>query len=127
MRRFVLAGIATCLWGLSGAFGALAAPTVTLKERLTGFQAGAHRGGMLQLWTAGDTLPSFAEAQRDAVDVLEMDLWTSQDGVVFVYHDLELDQKTNCRGRVEDNPAQPRYIQTVWGLGYVFVPDGAHQ
>ena len=25
---------------------------------------------------------------------------------------------------IEDDPANPRYIQTVWGLGYVFVPDG---
>ena len=24
---------------------------------------------------------------------------------------------------VEDDPAKPRYIQTVWGFGYVFVPD----
>ena len=24
---------------------------------------------------------------------------------------------------VEPDPAKPRYIQTVWGLGYVFVPD----
>jgi two-component system phosphate regulon response regulator OmpR len=26
---------------------------------------------------------------------------------------------------IEPDPAQPRYIQTVWGVGYVFVPDGA--
>jgi two-component system, OmpR family, phosphate regulon response regulator OmpR len=26
---------------------------------------------------------------------------------------------------LEPDPAQPRYIQTVWGVGYVFVPDGA--
>ncbi|MCU6370240.1 transcriptional regulator, partial [Enterobacter quasiroggenkampii] len=26
---------------------------------------------------------------------------------------------------IEDNPARARYIQTVWGVGYVFVPDGA--
>ena len=25
---------------------------------------------------------------------------------------------------LEQDPAQPRYLQTVWGLGYVFVPDG---
>jgi two-component system phosphate regulon response regulator OmpR len=25
---------------------------------------------------------------------------------------------------IEPDPAQPRYIQTVWGVGYVFVPDG---
>jgi two-component system phosphate regulon response regulator OmpR len=24
---------------------------------------------------------------------------------------------------VESNPAKPQYIQTVWGYGYVFVPD----
>ncbi|MBZ3655926.1 hypothetical protein JS565_15745 [Salmonella enterica subsp. enterica serovar Senftenberg] len=26
---------------------------------------------------------------------------------------------------VEEDPAHPRYIQTVWGTGYVFVPDGS--
>jgi two-component system phosphate regulon response regulator OmpR len=25
---------------------------------------------------------------------------------------------------LEVDPAKPRYIQTVWGLGYVFVPEG---
>ena len=25
---------------------------------------------------------------------------------------------------IEEDPTHPRYIQTVWGLGYVFVPDG---
>ena len=25
----------------------------------------------------------------------------------------------------EPDPSKPRYIQTVWGVGYVFVPDGA--
>jgi two-component system, OmpR family, phosphate regulon response regulator OmpR len=26
-----------------------------------------------------------------------------------------------------EDPANPRYIQTVWGRGYVFIPDGAKQ
>ena len=26
---------------------------------------------------------------------------------------------------LESDPSKPRYIQTVWGLGYVFVPDEA--
>jgi len=26
---------------------------------------------------------------------------------------------------VELDPANPRYIQTVWGFGYVYVPDDA--
>jgi two-component system phosphate regulon response regulator OmpR len=28
------------------------------------------------------------------------------------------------RRLIEDDPAHPRYLQTVWGIGYVFVPDG---
>ena len=27
------------------------------------------------------------------------------------------------RRLIEDDPAHPRYLQTVWGVGYVFVPD----
>lgn len=34
-------------------------------------------------------------------------------------------QVSRLRRMLEDDPAHPRYIQTVWGLGYVFVPDGA--
>ena len=33
-------------------------------------------------------------------------------------------QISRLRKLIETDPAQPRYIQTVWGLGYVFVPDG---
>jgi two-component system phosphate regulon response regulator OmpR len=32
-------------------------------------------------------------------------------------------QVSRLRKLVEDDPATPRYIQTVWGFGYVFVPD----
>ena len=28
------------------------------------------------------------------------------------------------RRLLEVDPAHPRYLQTVWGVGYVFVPDG---
>lgn len=34
-------------------------------------------------------------------------------------------QVSRLRRLIEKDPANPRYIQTVWGLGYVFVPDGA--
>ena len=37
----------------------------------------------------------------------------------------KLAQISRLRKMVEPDPAQPRYIQTVWGVGYVFVPDGA--
>ncbi|MEW9797714.1 osmolarity response regulator transcription factor OmpR [Alteromonas sp. CYL-A6] len=33
-------------------------------------------------------------------------------------------QVSRLRRMLEKDPANPRYIQTVWGLGYVFVPDG---
>ncbi|GAC07786.1 two-component system response regulator OmpR [Paraglaciecola chathamensis] len=33
-------------------------------------------------------------------------------------------QVSRLRRMLEEDPASPRYIQTVWGLGYVFVPDG---
>jgi two-component system phosphate regulon response regulator OmpR len=33
-------------------------------------------------------------------------------------------QVSRLRKLVEQNPSQPAYIQTVWGFGYVFVPDG---
>jgi len=36
-------------------------------------------------------------------------------------------QISRLRKLVEDDPAKPRYLQTVWGFGYVFVPDGKPQ
>jgi two-component system phosphate regulon response regulator OmpR len=44
----------------------------------------------------------------------------------FEPFDRSLDvQISRLRKLIEPDPAQPRYIQTVWGVGYVFVPDGA--
>ena len=36
-------------------------------------------------------------------------------------------QVSRLRKMLEEDPKEPRYIQTVWGYGYVFVPDGAPQ
>lgn len=33
-------------------------------------------------------------------------------------------QVSRLRRLVEKDPAHPRYLQTMWGFGYVFVPDG---
>ena len=33
-------------------------------------------------------------------------------------------QVSRLRRLIEEDPANPRYIQTVWGVGYVFIPDG---
>jgi DNA-binding response OmpR family regulator len=34
---------------------------------------------------------------------------------------------SRLRRLIETDPAKPRYLQTVWGAGYVFVPDQAAQ
>src|SRR6187431_1842978 len=47
-------------------------------------------------------------------------------GREFEPFDRSLDvQVSRLRKLVEIDAAAPRYIQTVWGVGYVFVPDGA--
>jgi two-component system phosphate regulon response regulator OmpR len=39
--------------------------------------------------------------------------------------DRSLDvQISRLRKLIEPDPSKPKYIQTVWGLGYVFIPDG---
>jgi len=48
-------------------------------------------------------------------------------GREFEPFDRSLDvQISRLRKMLEPDPAQPRYIQTVWGVGYVFVPDGVN-
>jgi two-component system phosphate regulon response regulator OmpR len=40
-------------------------------------------------------------------------------------YDRSLDvQVSRLRKLIETDPQNPRYIQTVWGVGYVFIPDG---
>ena len=46
-------------------------------------------------------------------------------GREFEPFDRSLDvQVSRLRKLIEEDAAAPRYIQTVWGVGYVFVPDG---
>jgi two-component system phosphate regulon response regulator OmpR len=46
-------------------------------------------------------------------------------GREFEPFDRSLDvQISRLRKLIEADAAAPRYIQTVWGVGYVFVPDG---
>ena len=46
-------------------------------------------------------------------------------GREFEPFDRSLDvQVSRLRKLIEEDAASPRYIQTVWGVGYVFVPDG---
>lgn len=46
-------------------------------------------------------------------------------GREYEVFDRSLDvQISRLRKLIEPDPSVPRYIQTVWGLGYVFIPDG---
>ena len=46
-------------------------------------------------------------------------------GREFGAFDRSIDvQVSRLRKLVEADPAKPAYIQTVWGFGYVFIPDG---
>jgi two-component system phosphate regulon response regulator OmpR len=46
-------------------------------------------------------------------------------GREYEVFDRSLDvQISRLRKIVEQDPTRPQYIQTVWGLGYVFVPEG---
>ncbi len=47
-------------------------------------------------------------------------------GREFEPFDRSLDvQVSRLRKLIEEDAASPRYLQTVWGVGYVFVPDGS--
>jgi two-component system phosphate regulon response regulator OmpR len=48
----------------------------------------------------------------------------SRDKLAQLARSLDV-QISRLRKMIEPDPTQPRYIQTVWGVGYVFVPDGA--
>ena len=48
-------------------------------------------------------------------------------GREFGAFDRSIDvQVSRLRKLVESDPAKPAFIQTVWGFGYVFIPDGKH-
>lgn len=70
-----------------------------------------------------DLLRVLAERPRQPLDrdqLLDLTRGRSYDAI-----DRSIDvQISRLRRLLEADPKQPRYIQTVWGMGYVFVPDG---
>ena len=64
---------------------------------------------------------------RSVVEALRM-LMELARGREYEVFDRSIDvQVSRLRKLVERDPGHPAYIQTVWGFGYVFVPDGAPQ
>ena len=46
-------------------------------------------------------------------------------GREYEVFDRSLDvQVSRLRKLIEPDPSKPRFLQTVWGLGYIFIPDG---
>ena len=80
----------------------------------------AHRGG--RGLAPENTLAAFAHASALGVDVLEMDLRQSRDGVPVILHDRSVDRTTDGQGRTDSlTLAQLQALDA----GYRFSPDGA--
>lgn len=71
-----------------------------LRERLKGPVAAAHQGGLFG--ATPNTIRAFEDARLAGIDVVEMDLHASADGVAVVYHDDDLSRWTECRGHVRE-------------------------
>jgi glycerophosphoryl diester phosphodiesterase len=63
----------------------------------------AHRGGAFD--TPENTLASFANAIELDVEMMELDIHLSKDGIPVVIHDATLDRTTNAGGPVRDRTA----------------------
>ncbi len=75
--------------------------------------------------TTGEFAVLKAFARHPRVPLSREKLMEMARGREYEAFDRSLDvQISRLRKIVEPDPAKPRYIQTVWGLGYVFIPDG---
>jgi two-component system phosphate regulon response regulator OmpR len=75
--------------------------------------------------TTGEFAVLKAFARYPRVPLSREKLMEMARGREYEAFDRSLDvQISRLRKMIEPDPSKPRYIQTVWGLGYVFVPDG---
>ena len=84
------------------------------------------RGNELQALTTGEFAVLKVLLQHPRQPLSRDKLMTLARGREQGPFDRAIDvQVSRLRKLIEADPAQPRYLQTVWGFGYVFVPDGA--
>ena len=76
------------------------APDYTFFDEDDGVLVIAHRGGR-GLWPE-NTLYAFERAVDLGVDVLEMDIHSTKDGVLVVMHDSTVDRTTDGTGSIQD-------------------------
>jgi two-component system phosphate regulon response regulator OmpR len=84
------------------------------------------RAGEPVALTTGEFAVLKAFARHPRVPLSREKLMEMARGREYEAFDRSLDvQISRLRKLIEPDPGHPRFIQTVWGLGYVFVPDGA--
>ncbi len=98
----LLVGLVVLLVAVYGVLAVLAKPVPDhpFFDDREGVLVMAHRGGR-RLWPE-NTLYAFAQAVELGVDVLEMDLHSTQDGALVVIHDSTVDRTTNGTGAVQE-------------------------
>lgn len=94
--------------------------TLWTRKNSSGFKRIAHRGASGE--APENTLPAVALAfQRYQVDLVELDLRLSKDGVPVILHDETLERTTNGRGPVGRKTLKE--LKTL-DAGFRFVPEG---
>lgn len=84
----------------------------------------ARNGEPLPL-TSGEFAVLKVFAQHPKVALSREKLMVLARGREYGAYDRSLDvQISRLRKLIEVDPQKPRYLQTVWGVGYVFIPDG---
>jgi len=85
-----------------------------------------HKDGTELTLTTGEFAMLKALVRHPRVPLSREKLAQLSRGREFEPFDRSLDvQVSRLRKLIETDPASPRFIQTVWGVGYVFVPDEA--
>ena len=83
-----------------------------------------RRAGKTVVMSTGEFAVLEALARHPHVPLSRERLMDLSRGKEHGVHDRSMDvQVSRVRRLVEEDSSKPRYIQTVWGFGYVFVPD----
>ena len=85
-----------------------------------------ERGGRPVTLTTGEFSVLKVLVQHPRTPLSRDKLMELARGREYEVFDRSIDvQISRLRRVIEEDASHPRYIQTVWGFGYVFVPDGA--
>lgn len=85
-----------------------------------------HRDGREQRMTTGEFAVLAALVQRPRQALTRDQLMSAARGREHDAFDRSMDvMVSRLRKLIEDDPKHPRWLQTVWGTGYVFVPEDA--